>query len=229
MRASHASLLASAIALAVLSADARAEDAKPPESPTWYAQTHSRSDEGNLNVTNFWSKGPWLRAETVVVGRKVVTIVRGEWYYAYDAISKRGIAIRREPAAIAKDGGRPFANEYETLIEQGAEIIGEAPFRGNPTGILRVTDDYGQRELWVTLDDDHLPLHLEVYDRRTSRRRVTEYVTWQRGVTLVDSFFEPHPDTELERMDVTAYMQKSLEQGTVPVLYADLLRVRRSE
>ena len=65
--------------------------------PTWYAQALARGAAG-LNVTHFWSKGPWLRAETVVAGHKVVNIVKGDWYYAYDGLTGRGMrsaAIRR--------------------------------------------------------------------------------------------------------------------------------------
>src|SRR2546427_5335557 len=101
-----------------------AEDAprKPSGPPTWYAQALTRGEAG-LNVTHFWSKGAMLRAETVVAGHKIVTIVRGDRYYAYDGLSGEGLAIRREPAVVAEDRAdrRPFAREYEILKRQGAE------------------------------------------------------------------------------------------------------------
>ena len=65
----------------------------------------ARSEAG-INVTHFWSKGPWLRAETVVAGHKVTTIVRGDTYYAYDSILRRGVALKRSEGAIARDAGR---------------------------------------------------------------------------------------------------------------------------
>src|SRR5262245_33622183 len=93
--------LAAIAALALVAAVALAEEgaeapppAQPPPAqeqqpaakpaangtPTWYAQALARG-AGGLNVTHFWSKGPWLRAETVVAGHKVVNIVKGPWYY----------------------------------------------------------------------------------------------------------------------------------------------------
>ena len=61
-------------------APATAQEQAPPAPveyhDTWYAQALAHSEIG-LNVTHFWSKGPLLRAETVVVGRRVVTIVNG--------------------------------------------------------------------------------------------------------------------------------------------------------
>ena len=96
------------------SAPAQQKQAKPSGPPTWYAQALTRGEAG-LNVTHFWSKGPWLRAETVVAAHKIVTIVRGDRYYAYDGLTGSGISIRREPAAVAEDrpDRRPFAREYD--------------------------------------------------------------------------------------------------------------------
>ena len=55
----------------------RAQEADEEPGPeTWYAQVLGRSDT-ELNVTHFWSKGPKLRSETVLGGRKIVTVVSG--------------------------------------------------------------------------------------------------------------------------------------------------------
>jgi len=70
--------------------------------PTWYAQALAQGP-GALNITHFWSKGSRLRAETVISGRKVVTLVNGDWYYAYDATKGLGIRVHRTPEAIAND------------------------------------------------------------------------------------------------------------------------------
>lgn len=201
--------------------------------PTWYAQALTRGDAG-LNVTQFWSKGSMLRAETVVSGHKVVTIVKGEWYYAFDGLLKRGLAIHREAAAVARDapGRRPFGNEYQILIDQGAEKVGEEALLGRRAGIFRVTDRLGRRELWVTLDDDKLPLRLEIFDRRSGQKRYTDYVNWRSGLPIPDSFFEPDPAVELERMEFDEYLRRSVETGPVgpvPVLYSNLLHVKRDE
>jgi len=230
-------LLALALALAMLVVDSVAAEESPPPADsggdTWYAQALARGRAG-INVTHFWSKGPMLRAETVVAGHQVVTIVNGEWYYAYDALVGRGLAIRRDPAAIAlaRSEGRPFGNEYHSLLEQGAELVREEDVLGRRTGVYRVTDEMGQRELWATLDDLHLPLRIEIYDRRSTERRYTDYLNWQSAMSIPDSFFQPEPRVAFERIELDEYFARTLAQGPVgpvPVLYARLLHVRKKE
>src|SRR5215468_11244650 len=151
--------LARTLLLAAVATAAAADQkpAKPSGPPTWYAQALARGAAG-LNVTHFWSKGPWLRAETVVAGHKVVNIVKGDWYYAYDGLTKRGLAIRRDPKAEAQDSPerRPFGREYEILMKQGAEQVSQDNAFGRPVGVYRVTDLRGKREVWVTLDEKKL-------------------------------------------------------------------------
>jgi len=209
--------------------------AKPEENAehTWYAQALARGAAG-LNVTHFWSKGPWLRAETVVGGHKVVNIVKGDWYYAYDGLTKRGLAIRRDPKAEAQDSPerRPFGREYEILLKQGAEQVGEDNAFGRPVGIYRITDLLGKREVWVTQDDKKLPLRLEIFDRKTTGTRVTDYVNWQSALVIPDSFFEPEPGVQIEKIELEQYIKRSVEEGpigAVPVLYADLLHGKHEE
>ena len=195
--------------------------------PTWYAQTLARGDLG-LNVTSFWSKGPNFRAETVIAGHKIVTIVKGPWYYALDELTGHGLAIRRDAGAVARDAPerRPFGNEYETLMAQGAEKVGQDTLRGRPIEVYRITDGQGRRELWVTADDDKLPLRVEIFDRMSGKKGYTEYVVWDTGLTLPDAFFEPDPDVAFERMEFEEYLRRSAESGAVgpvPVLYTTLL------
>jgi hypothetical protein len=214
-------------------AEEAAEKGGGVEPHTWYAQALARGEAG-LNVTHFWSKGPLLRAETVVAGHKVITIVNGEWYYAYDGLTGRGLAIRRDPEARAKDSPtrRPFGNEYDSLVRQGAELVREEDLMGRPTGVYRVTDELGKRELWATLDEQRLPLRIEIYDRRTSRRRYTDYVNWQTQLAIPDGFFQPEASARLERMELEEYLTRTATEGPtgpVPVLYANLLHVRDPE
>jgi len=195
--------LAPLVALALLAvAGVRAEDeaaARPaPEKPaqaaaagppTWYAQALARGAAG-LNVTHFWSKGPWLRAETVVAGHKVVNIVKGPWYYAYDGLTGRGIAVRRDPKAEAKDAPdrRPFGREYEILQRQGAELIRELERKlmffeeGWPAGgreFLQAVDAYADFH-WKHMrkeENELLPLaekHLIAEDWRAIERAFAE-------------------------------------------------------
>ena len=205
----------------------------PPGAPTWYAQALARGDAG-LNVTHFWSKGPWLRAETVVAGHKVVNIVNGPWYYAYDGLLKRGLAIKRDPAVVAQDAvdRRPFGREYEILARQGAELIREEEILGRKAGVYRVTDMLGRRELWVTQDEQKLPLRIEIYDRRTTGKRITDYINWQSAMAIPDAFFEPDGDVQIERLELAEYIKRTLAEGpvgTVPVLYTDLLHARHEK
>ncbi len=210
-----------------------AEDAKKPSGPpTWYAQALSRGEAG-LNVTHFWSKGPMLRAETVVAGHKVVTIVRGDRYYAYDGLSGEGLSIRREPAAVAADRPdvRPFAREYEILMRQGAELVREETLIGRKAGIYRVTDQSGRRELWVTQDAQRIPLRIEVFDRDTGAQRTTDYVNWQSDIAIPDAFFTPDARAALTEIDYTEYLRRSTQEGSVgpvPVFYLSLLYTRKS-
>jgi hypothetical protein len=205
---------------------------KPSGPPTWYAQALSRGEAG-LNVTHFWSKGAMMRSETVVAGHKIVTIVRGDHYYAFDGLSGEGLSIRREPATVAADRAdqRPFAREYEILLHQGAELVREETLIGRRAGIYRVTDEHGRRELWVTQDDLRIPLRVEIFDRNTGAQRTTDYVNWQSDLAIPDSFFAPDSHATLTEMDYTEYLRRSSEEGTVgpvPVLYLALLFTKKS-
>ena len=198
---------------------------------TWYAQALTRGGAG-LNVAHFWSKGPKLRAETVVAAHKIVTIVSGDWYYAYDGLTLEGLKIRRAPSVVAKDQPkkRPFGNEYEILVKQGAEVVREEELVGRTAAVVRITDEVGRRELWVTQDDDRIPLRLEIFDRRSAERRVTDYLNWQSQLPIRDAFFEPDPNAKLEEMDHTEYLRRSASEGSVgpvPVLYTPLLYERK--
>ncbi len=224
-----------AIALAALLASAGAHAAEPsgdgavPDPlPTWYAQALARGP-GGLNVTHFWSKGPNLRAETVIAGHRVVTIVRGETYYAYDRTLGNGVAIQRsgQAMAIAAAGGRPFGNEVVSLLRQGAEKVREEEILGRKCDVYRITDERGKRELWATQDDQLLPLRVEIYHRHSGLSQYVDYLNWQTGLPVPDSFFEVDPGIELQRYQLEEYLQVTASQGPVspvPVLYADLLQ-----
>lgn len=204
--------------------------AVPPRSHrvTWYAQALARGAAG-LNVTYFWSKGHMMRAETVVSGHKIVTIVRGDRYYAYDEVNRSGVSIRRTPEAIALDAPnrRPFGNELLILEEQGAEKVSEEDVMGRPCDVFRVTDSRGRRDLWVTRDELRIPLRVEVYDRSRSTKLYTDYVNWQSGLAISDDFFVPDPTIDFDVFEFEEYFRHATTKGPagpVPILYADLLR-----
>jgi hypothetical protein len=222
-----------ALALTALgAAAARAEDpapaARPPAGPpTWFSQAISHSDAG-LNVSYFWSKGSRLRAETVIAGRRVTTLVTGDTYYAYDAVSQNGVAIGRNPKAIAADarGERPFGREFEKLVSQGAERVREEEIMGRECEVYRLTDQLGRRELWVTKDELRLPVRVVVYRRDTQKTTATDFINWLTGLSIADSFFQPESSVAFERIDFETYVKRSSTGepiGPVPVLYTDLL------
>lgn len=198
--------------------------------PTWYSQALARGP-GGLNVTQFWSKGSKLRAETVVSGHKVITLVNGDWYYAYDATKGSGIRVRRAPQAIAKDAPyrRPFGNEAVKLIRQGAEKIRDEEFYGREVEVYQVTDRRGRRTVWATKDALNIPLRVEMYNRSTASQQATDYIDWLTGLALPDTYFEPDPNVEIQTYEFEEYLRQTVETGMVgpvPVLYTDLLRGR---
>jgi hypothetical protein len=225
--------LASTLAVSLLLAGFPAlgdDDAPAPQrsgEASWYAQALARADSG-LNVTNFWSKGPRMRAETVVAGHRIVTIVNGEWYYAYDSVGMQGIAIQRAEAARAQDRrrGRPFGNHLQTLEQQGAEQVGTEVLMGQKVDVYRVTDGRGKRTLWVTHDAERLPMRIEIFSRKTGSTQYTDYLKWMTGLPIEDAFFEPEPTVKLTRYSLAEYLevtQKHGPTGPVPIFYADLL------
>jgi hypothetical protein len=212
---------------ALLAAAARAEEKAEPGPSTWFAQAIAASDAG-LNVTYFWSSGPKLRAETVIAGRRITSIVSGDTYYSYDAVGGNGVAIGRGPKAIAADarGQRPFGREFENLVSQGAELVREEDVMGRACEVFRLTDDLGRRELWVTKDKLRLPIRVVIFRRDTSKTVTTVFVNWLTGLSIADGFFQPEANVKLERLAFDEYIRRATQGeliGPVPVLYTDLL------
>ncbi|MGI9591149.1 MAG: hypothetical protein ACR2P8_07260 [Myxococcota bacterium] len=200
---------------------------EPPEMNTWYAQVMAHSPIG-INVTHFWSKDGKLRAETVIAGRRIVTIVDEKTYYAYDLLVRTGIAVERSPVAIRQDAERrrPFGNEFFALQRQGAEPIGTAKLGGRDVELYQVTDDRGKRKIWVTPDERRLPLRIFAFQRGTGREMTTDYLNWQRGLPILNAFFIPEPGVDIAQLSYEEYVEKQAERvplGPVPVLYSDLL------
>jgi hypothetical protein len=215
-------------------APATAQKQAPPtpvERPdTWYAQALAHSEIG-INVTHFWSKGPLLRAETVVVGRRVVTIVNGSTYYAYDGLGRSGVAVGRDPSSIERDAERkrPFGNELAALLEQGAESVGFENLGGREVEVFRVTDDRGRRQVWVTPGAERLPLRVEVFRRQTGQILSTDFLNWMSGIPISDAFFEPESGIDFVHLSFDEYLVRQADGkplGPVPIFYTDLLHSR---
>jgi len=198
-----------------------------PAIPSWYTQTFARGDAG-LNVTYLWSLKSKFRAETVVRGHKLVTIVNGETYYVYDALTMTGIAIRRAPAALAAESPdhRPFGNEAQILIDEGGEKIREESIAGKRAEVYQITDENGRRIVWMTQDDRQLPIRIEVFGRKSGSTRYKEYFDWVRGLAVSDAFFEPEPGIQFERLELDEYIENTLAKDSavmLPILYQELL------
>ena len=194
---------------------------------TWYAQAVAHSDRA-LNVTHFWSKGDMLRAETVIAGRRVVTIVNGDTYYAYDAVLRNGVAIQRSETAVAQDGerDRPFGNDLAAILRQGAEKVREEQLGGGTAELYQVTNKRGRTRVWVTQQKPQLPMRVEMFRRATASDLATDYLSWQRGLPVGDDFFLPETGIDMQLMTLSEYVSGQADRqptGPVPVLYGDLL------
>lgn len=208
--------------------------AKPggAERASWYAQRITRGDTGIFIVT-LWSKGRRMRAETIVAGVPILTLVSGEYYYVIDQVQKQGLAVRRSPAALAIDhehpNARPFGTEGESLKARGAELVREEKIAGRSAKVFQLTDDRGQHRVWITADELALPIRIESTERATGVHVVTDYVDWLSGLSLPDDFFEPDPRVQIERIEYEEYLRRSSQGpvGPAPVLFSDLLHGRR--
>jgi len=207
----------------------KGKEAEAEKSPdTWYAQRITHGDTG-VAVENYWSKGRKLRAEMVIGGASLVTLVSGEFYSIVDLTNQRGVKIRRSPDALALDrskpGERPFGNEGVELLAKGAELVRSDNLGDRPVRVLRLTDDRGRREVWLTDDKQKLPLRVDFVARDTGVHTTTDYIDWISGQPLPDVFFEADPRIELETVEYADYLKRvgTSPVGPAPVMFAPLL------
>ena len=210
-------------------AKADEKDAKAPSS--WYARSLVHGDSGII-VWDYWSKGRKLRAETIIGGTPIVTFVSGEFYTIVDMLTQTGVAIRRAPEAIAADGARagerPFGREGEELSAKGAEFVRSEEISGRPCRMVRLTEERGKTEVWLTDDKRKLPVRVEFSLRDTGAKSTTDYIDWVADLELSDAFFEPDPRVELERVEYADYVKRTPTGpvGPAPVLFSTLLHGR---
>ena len=197
---------------------------------TWATSRMTQSDSGNL-VEYLWSKGAKMRAETVIAGRPVLTLVNETRYIIIDALNKEGVSIERSEVARSLDAkrGRPFGNEATRLIAAGAEKIEGGVESGLEASRYRLTNSAGRREVWVTEGEYQLPVEIYRYYRNTGSEMRVRYLGWSPGVPLPDWFFEPQSDVKLETLSYTEYVERSKKEaiGPAPPFYAELLHGRR--
>lgn len=182
------------------------------------ATSMTRTEYG-VAIVQYWSLGPRLRAEAVVNGHNVITVVNGAFYYAYDSLEGRGYRIRRSPAAIDADAERlrPFGLQLQKILAEGGEKIREESFEGIPVDVYRVTDDEGRRTLRVpTGDPNQIPISLETYDRSRGRTVRLDWINWLTGLKVPESFFIPPPNVELEEFESYQDYRIRLAEGPIP-------------
>ena len=204
------------LAAMLAAAPVHAEGEKDSAPETWYARMLARN-ESQLTVTYFWSRGAKMRAETVVAGQLIVTIVNGDTYYTYSPSGGGGLAVERAPEAIAADAtsGRPFGQEVELLLDQGAEKVGEETFRGRMCDVYRVTDNDGKRQIWATQGEPRVTSRIEIFRRAAGTTQYLDYDQWLRGVPIAEGFFEPHAGLDLKRYSLSEYLVEATRDGTL--------------
>ncbi len=172
-------------------------ESSPPE-PTWYAQAVSRGEQGSV-VSHFWSKGSKFRAEIVIGGHRIVTLVNGEYYYTLDE-----------------------------LLSQGAERIKSQELGGRTCDLYRVTDELGRRSVCAD-SERRLPIHVERYYRSSGSREEVSYLSWLAGFAMPDRYFTPDPRFEVELMSLEDYARRSRRGpvGPAPPLHSRLLFGKR--
>ncbi len=201
---------------------------------TWYASSISRTERGALLV-HYWSKGPLFRAETMLAGHQIVSIVNREHYYVFDGVSGRGAVIRRHPNAMQEDAtrGRSFGMELGELLRQGGEKIrgGSLEKAGVEYELYQVTNKKGRTQVAITLTDPKLPFRVESFIRSTGETSVLEYSGWQKGLKITDSFFEPPAQLELDSFSYEEYITAIGERKVshAPVYYGHLLHGSRPD
>ncbi len=207
-----------------------AAEEKGKAADTWYAETVQQGDAG-VRIMNIWSKGRRLRAETVVGGTVLLTLVSGDTYYNLLPSAGTGVAIQRSPKAVAEDqkGGRPFGRDLEKILARGAEKAGTERIMGREVSIYRLSVGSTREEVWATEDGEKLPIKL-VYTDREKGQSAETMLNWSRGMPLADEFFAPDPRLVLEKLSYEEFLTraKAGDVASFPPLFVDLLLGRPS-
>jgi len=215
-----------ALALLLFAAPALAQEAPG----TWYAVRVISGDTPPL-VEHLWSKGSKLRAETVVGGRPILTLVSAGNYITVDLLSNAGVSIQRSPRAIGEDArrSRSFGNEASILMAAGGEKVSVEQVGGSECDLYRLTNSEGRQEVCVSRDEARLPLLLKVWRRTSGKEAVTRYLDWVPGLALSDDFFQPDPRAVLEHLTYDDYVRRAGEEqiGPAPPLFRELLHGTR--
>lgn len=197
---------------------------------TWYSERIISGDIP-LHVEHLWSKGSKLRAEMVIGGHPILTLVNAERYITIDRLLNTGVSIQRSSRAIREDGtrGRPFANEGIILEAAGGEKVSTQEIAGRQCDLYRLTNTEGRQEVCVSRDEARLPLQVRVWRRESGKEAVTRYLDWTSGLVLSDDFFEPDSTVTLEHLTYDDYLRRAAKEqiGPAPPFFRDLLHGTR--
>ena len=176
-------------------------------------------------IEHLWSKGPWLRSELVVGGQPIVQLVKGNRYVIWNRVQRSGIAIQRNPRAIANDaaGKRPFADDRDRIVAAGGERVGTKTLGGADCDVYRVTDADGRRETCVT--PDGLPVETDMWHRASGTSTQASYLSRASQIPLPDEFFDPEPGVAIQEYTYDQYLAE-VQKGPVgpaPPLHSFLL------
>lgn len=205
----------------------------PAAAETWYAQRVTQGDSG-MGVEHLWSSGASLRAEVVVGGHPVVTLVHGNRYSIVDRLTGEGISIERHPNAIRADDAavRPFGDEAERLQRQGGELIRDEPLGENVScRLYKLTDERGRQEVCVRSEETALPVFIKSWNRNSKQKAVVSYGSWGKGLKIENDFFVVDAGANVKAYTYAAYA-KATQAGNVgpaPVLFPHLLHGEREE
>lgn len=212
-----------------------ADKSKKPASPSrkasssprnWHASTIVSTPVG-VRIINYWSEGEKMRAETLISGHPIHTIVRGDRYLTLDPLRQVGVDIGRSAHARKEDAGRerPFGNDLDEVVLDGGEKIEDTKMSGLDAEVWRVTDTRGRRTVWVTRDMPRVPLRVQTFDRGSGQTIDLTYSNWAFDLDVAAGFFASPTGYQMESFSYEEYVEKGLEGpvGSVPVLYPDLL------
>lgn len=208
----------------LLSAQAAAPGKASPSPETWYTERLMSGGKAPT-IEHLWSKGPWLRSELVVGGQPIVQLVKNNRYVIVNRLERRGIAIQRNPRAIANDAAakRPFADDRDRIVAAGGERVGSQTLGGTECEVYRVTDGDGRRETCVT--SSGLPVRTEMWHRGSGTSSLASYLSWASQVPLTDEFFDPDPGVVIQEYTYDQYLAE-VQKGPVgpaPPLHSFLL------
>jgi len=198
---------------------------------TWYAQRISSGECVPLRIEDLWSRGAWLRAETVIGGRPIVTIVRGDRYITLDRLSDSGVSVKRHPNAQAADEpkGRPFGNELRELQRAGGERVGEEDLGGGAKCVLwRLTSNEGRTEVCTGEEESPRIFFVRRWDRASNCNLQWRYVQWLRNFEVKSGFFAAPAKARIESYSYEKYVQ-TLGQSAAGLAFPLLLHGPREE